>query len=69
MKYKPYEVMWSVDNGNDIDYREFYTLKEARAYLKKHMNDKGKEDMHINKWKMTVDGYGNPQWELVDSDL
>ena len=50
---KKYSVEWSLNQGRDIDWEEFSTLREAKAYIKKHINDQEKEDLHINVWERT----------------
>lgn len=50
---KKYSVEWSLNQGQDIGWEGFSTLREAKEYIKKHLNDKEKEDLHINIWERT----------------
>ena len=66
-----YSVEWSLNNGSDIDWECFFTLKDAKRFLKQHINDKEKEDLHIKKWKRVkyINAYGweEVEWELIDT--
>jgi len=50
---KKYSVEWSLNQGQDIGWEGFSTLRECKTFIKKHLNDKEKEDLHINIWERT----------------
>ena len=68
-KFKKYSVEWSLNQGQDIDWEEFSTLREAKAYIKKHLNDPEKEDLHIKVWdRWEIGERGDDyEWEVIDT--
>ena len=72
MEKKPgkYSVEWSTPNGGDVDWVEFRTLRDAKAYLKKHANDEEKFDIHIKVWNIFKVGeppFEDWDYEVIDS--